>query len=52
MNIPSLVAHLSRNKRKVFLSFCQPDRDEVDGFIDRWATREEYSYLRSLRIRQ
>ena len=27
-------------KRKVFISFFQKDRAEVDAFIDRWATRE------------
>ena len=27
-------------KRKVFISFCQRDRTEVEDFIDRWATRQ------------
>ena len=27
-------------KRKVFISFYQGDRNEVDAFIDRWARRE------------
>jgi hypothetical protein len=27
-------------KRKVFISFHQKNRNEVDNFVDRWANRE------------
>jgi len=37
-------------KRKVFISFHQKDRAEVDAFIDRWATRESVFIPKALGV--
>jgi hypothetical protein len=46
----SALAQAAPPRRKAFISFFQGDKNEVDAFIDRWATREQVFISKALGV--